>query len=102
MIRHCIVVAVFAVAALSASASDWSHWRGPLQTGVAADKNLPDKVEGNVIWRAPYGSRSTPLVLNGHVYFINYDSDKVKAGGKEEDVPESIRERVMCLDAKTG
>src|SRR5438309_1288809 len=84
------------------SASDWSHWRGPRQTGVADDKNLPEKVEGNVVWKAPYGSRSTPLVLNDRVYVINYDADKVKVGDREEDVQESIRERVMCLDAKTG
>src|SRR5205085_280124 len=82
----------------AATASDWAHWRGPKQTGVGFDKNLPDKVEGNVIWRVPVGSRSTPLVLKGHVYLINYDSKKINVGGKEEDVAESIRERVMCLD----
>lgn len=89
------------VAGLTA-ASEWTHWRGPLQTGVAFDKNLPDKIAPNVIWRAPYGSRSTCLVFNDRVYFINYDAKKVMVGGKEEDVAESIRERVMCLDANTG
>ena len=98
------VAAFFLCLAFPASASDWANWRGPFQNGVSPDKNLPDKfsIRGNVIWRAPYGSRSTPLVLNGHVYFINYDADKVKVGGKEEDVAETIQERVMCLDAKTG
>jgi outer membrane protein assembly factor BamB len=85
-----------------ATASEWTHWRGPLQTGVGFDKNLPSKLNGNVIWRAPYGSRSTCLVFNDRVYVINYDAKKVKVGDKEEDVAESIRERVMCLDAKTG
>ena len=86
----------------SLSASDWAHWRGPTQTGVAFDKNLPDKVAPNVLWRAPFGSRSTPLVIGDKVFLINYDAKKVKVGNDEEDVPESIRERVMCLDAKTG
>src|SRR5207244_1282374 len=86
----------------SLSASDWTHWRGPWQTGVSPDTNLPDKVDGNVIWRAPFGSRSTPIVFNERVYLINYEAEKVKVGEKEEDVPETIRERVMCLDAKTG
>jgi len=97
-----LVAFSLALIPLTGAASDWTHWRGPNQTGVAADKNLPDKVDGNIIWRAPFGSRSTPLVLGDRVYFINYDSDKVKVGDKEEDVAESIRERVMCLDAKTG
>lgn len=102
MIRNLIALLALALAPLTATASDWSHWRGPLQTGVGFDKNLPDKVQGNIIWRAPFGSRSTPLVLNGSVYFINYASKKVKVGVKEEDVAESIRERVMCLNAESG
>lgn len=97
-----LAILAFLVATATATASDWTNWRGPLQTGVGLDKNLPDKVEGNVVWRAPFGSRSTPLVLKGKVYFINYDAKKVKLGMKEEDVPESIRERVMCLNADTG
>ena len=98
-----VLVLVFVAAVpVTGWASDWSHWRGPLQTGVSPDKNLPDKVDGNVIWKAPYGSRSTPLVLNDRVYLLNYDSEKIKVGGKEEDVHETIEERVMCLDAKTG
>jgi outer membrane protein assembly factor BamB len=91
----------FAVALipLTGAASDWAHWRGPWQTGVGADKKLPDKIAPNVFWTAPFGCRSTPLVLGDRVYLINYDSKKNAAG---EDIDESIQERVMCLDAKTG
>src|SRR5207247_5773458 len=32
----------------------------------------------------------------------NYEADKVKVGDNFEDVPETIVERVMCLDAKDG
>jgi outer membrane protein assembly factor BamB len=84
------------------SASDWTQWRGPFQNGFSPDTNLPDKVEENVIWRASFGSRSTPIVLKDRLYLINYDSAKIKVGGKEEDVHETILERVMCLDANTG
>src|SRR5262245_3898240 len=79
------------------TAADWWNWRGPGQNGVSPEKDLPDKwspdpsdPDSNLIWKAPYGCRSTPLVMNGRVYFINYASKKVKeAGGKVRDVPES-------------
>lgn len=74
---------------LAASASDWHHWRGPWQNGVSPETDLPS--DWPVIWKSPYGSRSTPLVVNGRVYFINYVGEA-----------ETIQERVMCLDADTG
>src|SRR3954454_4139014 len=77
---------------------DWLHWRGPEQTGVAHDTNLPDKFgldpskpENNLVWKAPYGCRSTPMVMGGRVFVINSDGR-----GKDEG------ERVMALDANTG
>src|SRR5687767_11408562 len=97
--RWLLVIFAGALIPLIAVASDWTHWRGPWQTGVGADKNLPDKITPNVIWTAPYGCRSTPLVLGDNVYILNYDAEKNAAG---EDIDETIRERVMCLDAKTG
>src|ERR1043166_7441366 len=82
----------------SAYAGDWLHWRGPEQNGVSREKDLPESwspdpkaPNNNLIWKAPYGCRSTPLVMNGRVYIIN-------------DAGEGIheQERVMCFDAETG
>ncbi len=89
--RRSMILACVATVSLTfiASASDWYHWRGPWQNGVSPETDLPS--DWPVIWKAPYGSRSTPLVLNGRVYFINYLGEK-----------ETIQERVMCLDADTG
>src|SRR5207302_555117 len=77
---------------------DWHQWRGPLQTGVSLDKDLPDHwspdakdPESNLIWKAPNGGRSTPIVMNGRVYIIN---------GVSEGVTQ--QERVMCFDADSG
>src|SRR5207237_758885 len=99
-------VAVVGIVALPLLAADWWHWRGPYQNGASPEKNLPAKwsPEGeNLIWKQPYGCRSTPLVLNGRVCLINYAAEHVKGpDGKLEDVPETIQERVMCLDANTG
>ncbi len=76
----------------------WSNWRGPEQNGVSRDRDLPDKFSlnardpnSNLIWRIPYGGRSTPIIQNGRVYIIN------KSG---EGLTE--QERVMCFDEKDG
>jgi outer membrane protein assembly factor BamB len=91
----CVSVSLWLLA--SAQAEDWSFWRGPEQTGVSREKDMPEKwslkpgPDSNLIWRKPHGGRSAPLVMNGRVYIIN------KAG---EEIDE--QERVMCFDAKTG
>jgi outer membrane protein assembly factor BamB len=78
--------------------SSWLHWRGPQQNGVSTEKDLPDswsldpnKANNNLVWSAPYGCRSAPVVNNGRVYIIN------NAGEDATD-----QERIMCFDAKTG
>lgn len=95
-----------------AHASDWYNWRGPWQTGASPEKDLPDTwspdptaKDNNLIWKAAYGCRSTPLVMNGRVFLINYTGE-YKKNDKGEKLPEmiseTIQERVMCLDADTG
>ncbi len=82
----------------SASAGDWAQWRGPEQNGVSREKDLPEKwspnpkaADNNLVWRAPYGGRTTPIVMNGRVYLIN----NVGEGVTEQ-------ERVLCFDAADG
>ena len=65
-------LAVF-LTALPSSAENWPAWRGPLGTGLCAEKNLPvkwSKTE-NVRWRIalPEPGNSTPIVW-GHRVFV--------------------------------
>jgi outer membrane protein assembly factor BamB len=85
-------------------AGDWADWRGPNQDGTSPEKGLPDKfsidpkdADSNLIWKAPYGGRSCPIVMNGHVYIING-----AGGGVTDKERETQQERVLCLDADTG
>ncbi len=84
--------------ALQLQASDWSHWRGPENTGVSRETNLPDRMgldpadpNSHLLWKQSFGGRSCPIVMNGHVYIIN------EAGSGVTD-----QERVMCFDEETG
>jgi outer membrane protein assembly factor BamB len=81
-------------AAVRASATDWSEWRGPARDGVSHEKGLPEKwspAGENLAWKAPYGGRSAPIVFGGRVYLQN----TAERGEREQ-------ERLMCFDAATG
>jgi outer membrane protein assembly factor BamB len=73
---------------------DWPEARGPNRDGVSLETGLLDKWALNgdgMLWRAPYGGRSAPLVMGNRVYLQN-------PAGRGAD----LRERVMALDADTG
>jgi outer membrane protein assembly factor BamB len=87
-------------------AADWIHWRGPEQTGFSRETNLPDEWDpgtpgrGNLVWKQPYGCRSTPLVLNGKVYITSALGDNPGVPGPKQKLVTG--ERVVCFDAATG
>ncbi len=84
----------FAVDAL-----DWTYWRGPEQNGISRETGLIDNWDpaggegSNVLWKRPdCGSRSTPIVMNGKMYFLA----RAEPGTPREG------ERVVCLNPDTG
>jgi outer membrane protein assembly factor BamB len=75
-------------------AGDWPDWRGPNRDGTSSEKGLPEKwsLKGdNLAWKAPYGGRSTPVILGDRLYLEN------TAGARETE-----QERLMCFNADTG
>jgi len=77
-----------------ALANDWTEWRGPARDGISPEKGLPTSwspAGQNLAWKAPYGGRSAPIVMNGRVYLQN-----IAGKGAEE------QERIMCFNADTG
>ena len=76
--------------AASVEAGDWAAWRGPVQTGVAYETGLPDTGK-QILWRAPYGGRSTPVIVDGRVFAVNLAGKGVME-----------QERVLALDLATG
>ncbi len=87
-----------ASAAAPAHSRNWSSWRGPEQNGVSRERDLPETwsikagaADNNLIWRAPYGGSTTPIIQGGRIYFPS----KVGEGETQE-------ERAVCLDEATG
>jgi outer membrane protein assembly factor BamB len=97
-LKFAICILQFAISCGVSRAADWTHWRGPEQSGVSREKDLPDRwspnpkaENNNLIWKQPYGGRSTPIIMNGRVFFINSAGEGLTG-----------QERVMCFDAETG
>lgn len=93
--RRWIWAALFCALAWPGLGADWSHWRGPEQNGSSRDTGLPSEWSPsglNLLWKQPFGGRSTPVVCQGRVYIIN--------GAEPGNIRE--QERVMCFDADSG
>ena len=89
-----ILLAGAAFAQRRVSLGDWPDQRGPNRDGVSRETGLPEKWTLNgdgMLWRAPYGGRSAPVIMGNHLYVQN----PVGRGAEEQ-------ERVMCLDPDTG
>ncbi len=79
-----------------AAADAWASWRGAASDGVSADTGLPESwsADGdNLVWKAPYGGRSAPIVVGGRVCMIRL---------AEPETVERWQEQIACLDAETG
>jgi outer membrane protein assembly factor BamB len=89
-----LMLVFVAPAARDRSGSDWTDWRGPARNGVSLEKGLPTSWSPkgeNLVWKAPYGGRSAPIVMGGRVFLFN-------SAGEGE----TMQERLMCLNADTG
>jgi len=77
---------------MTASAADWTRFRGPNGTGVADDKNIPDQwTKDNILFKTeiPGKGHSSPIVSKGKVFLQTSSAD--------------LKERyLVCLDAIKG
>lgn len=88
------LLSLFALGQDRVALGDWPEQRGPSRDGISKETGLPEKwtLNGeNMLWRAPYGGRSAPVIMGNHLYVQNPSG----RGGDEQ-------ERVMCLDPDTG
>jgi outer membrane protein assembly factor BamB len=94
--------------ALAARADDWPQWMGPQRDDVWRETGILAKFpEGGpkVLWRVNIaGGYAGPAVAEGRVYVHDYqtDADIRKASNIAVRSKIAGKERVLCLDAKTG
>jgi outer membrane protein assembly factor BamB len=100
--RSVLILVVVLIAAIAMSGQgprrvaggDWPEIRGPQRDGTSRETGLPEKWSlggENMLWRVPYGGRSTPIVMGNRVYLQN-------GSGRDAE----LQERIMALDADTG
>ena len=86
------LLSLTAAAATAAPVEGWLHMRGPLQTGVSLEKQLPDKIlTEDALWTADLPGRSTPTVANGRIFVVGHLGEGA-----------NLQEGVFCFDADTG
>lgn len=73
----------------TATADNWSNWRGPSQNGFSAEKDLPAEIKTKWKVEMPGSAAATPIVHGDRVYISTTDE---KAGNLV----------AMCLSASSG
>jgi outer membrane protein assembly factor BamB len=92
--RSIVAMALVAGTIAGTSAASWPEWRGPGRDGRSSETGLPEKwsPQGeNLAWKAPYGSRSSPVAFGNRIYINTVVGDLAHT-----------QERLVALDAQTG
>lgn len=77
-----------------ASAAEWPSWRGADQNGYSPETGLISQWSAtgeNLVWKADFIGRSTPVVMNGRVYVIGRTGSGI-----------TMQEHIACFDAENG
>jgi outer membrane protein assembly factor BamB len=104
--RHHLFVPILMLLPSPAVADDWPQWLGPKRDSIWRETGIIDKFPAGgpkVVWRAPIsGGFTGPAVANGKVFVADYLTE----GDVKKEVYERTnftgKERIHCLDAKTG
>jgi outer membrane protein assembly factor BamB len=95
------------IVSVSASrADDWPQWMGPNRDDRCAETGIVRALPPGgpkVLWRTPiHGGYAGPAVVNGRVYVADFETPGDTTGNPGQRSNLDGKERVLCLDAKTG
>src|SRR5690242_12044817 len=99
-----VAAAVTPLAPLPALANDWAQWRGPEQSGLSRETNLPESFDPfsgeNVAWKNDkVAGMSSPIVMNGRLYTWTRVGEVVYGSGDNKTVvvgPQT-QEALVCV-----
>ena len=66
---------ILVAGAASGDIIGWLNWRGPHQSGVSDEKNLPDTWSPggkNDLWHLDISGGGTPVIANGKLFALTY------------------------------
>jgi outer membrane protein assembly factor BamB len=87
----CLAAAASLFLSVSATANDWTTWRGPLQNGVSLEHYTDGKLAETPAWTYDSRGRGTPVLVDGKLVSWGYR-------GETSDLVEVL----SCIDAATG
>ena len=95
-------LAALGLATLSASAGDWTRFRGLNGSGVATDANVPTTWSDakNLKWKTALPGRgsSSPIICGERIFVTSYSGYGEESGGN----PADLKRHLVCLDRSSG
>src|SRR5215470_15055928 len=89
----------------SASAADWTQFRGPNGSGISESTQAPTHFgpNENVVWKTaiPPG-HSSPVISGNYVFLTGAEGGKREDAGREKVVDSGGKLLTFALDRKTG
>jgi len=105
--RRAILFTLLACLTSAARGDDWPQWMGPTRDGVWRETGIVKSIPAAglpVKWQIDVqGGYSGPAVANGRVYLMDYERrEGAVANAPNQRTTLAGRERVLCLDERTG
>lgn len=102
--RALAVLALVALATVTAPAADWTQFRGPGGQGVSPEKGLPVTfgLSQNVAWKTdlPGPGTSSPVFLGDRIFLTCYTGYNEPGKGRGDMA--ALKRHVLGLDRKSG
>lgn len=104
LIRISLLLAI--LASLQVRGENWPQWRGPARDGVWRETGIVSELPSQltVRWRTQIGQGySGPAVVGDRLYVSDLVTGRtLQTSGSPDRTTSQSRERVLCLDARTG